>query len=208
MLGPWAGLKALYAQRIALLISLIEKVGKGYESYSDHHCYPAAAEIDREIFLAEGIPAEQIPDPFDEQAFKELLGRANPLLAKISSYYAVVCRLNLFRHFDIWISSVGCGEWRGAMPPIGENRKAVERTVANLACALNGWLAGLAPAAAARPWPEALETCEEVQSLLGNSTPQKRYVVAMLWKRLKHQKGRAAIESNPESFRAEWMTPS
>ena len=208
MLGPWTRRKVLYARRLALLIGLIEKVGGGYDSYSNHHCYPAAAEIDREIFLAEGVPAELIPEPLDEPAFKELLSRTDPLLAKVSSYDAVFCRLNLFRHFEIWISSVGCGEWRGAMPVTGENRKAIERTVPNLVCALNGWLAGLDPAISARSWSDALETCEEVRNLLGDVTPQKRYVVAMLWKRLKHQKGRAAIESNPPSFRAQWMTPS
>jgi len=208
MLGPWTRLKALYARRLALLIHLIEKEERGYDSYSNHHCYPAAAEIDREIFLAEGIPGESIPDPLDEQAFKELLGRANPLLANISSYYAVICRLHLFRHFDIWISSVGCGEWRRAMPPTGENQKDVERTVANLASALNGWMAGLEPEASVRAWPDALETSREVRSLLGSSTPQKRYLVAMLWKRLKHQKGHAAIDSNPQLFRAKWMTPN
>ena len=205
MLGQWTTLKALYARRVALLIRLIGKVEEGYDSYSNHHCYPSAAAIDREILLAEGVLPGSVPQPLDEQAFKELLSQANPLLARVNSYYAVICRLNLFRHFDIWISSVGCGEWRGAMPPTGENRKAVEGTVTNLVCGLNGWLAGLEPPASARSWPNALETCHEVCGLLGASTPEKRYLVAMLWKRLKHQKGSATIDDNPQLFRAKWM---
>lgn len=209
MLGPWSRPKALYARRLALLVGLIEKVADGYDSYSNHHCYPGAAEIDREIFLTEGVPAELIPEPLDEKSFLEILSRrSNPLLANISSYGPVFCRLNLFRHFHIMISSVGCGEWRGVMPETGENRRNVERFIPSLVCALNGWLAGLHPSVSAQCWPDALEACEEVGNLLGESTPQKRCVVAMLWKRLKNQKGRAAIDGNPQSFRAQWMAPS
>ena len=134
MLGEHTHIKRLYARRLAILIRLLSQEAGGgiYGKYSDDHCYPEAADIDREILLAEGIPPDELPDRLNAETFKALLSQANPLLGKISSYYAVNCRHNLFHHFDVWISSVGCGSWRGAMPETGENRKQIEKAVADL----------------------------------------------------------------------------
>ena len=216
MLGERTHKKTLYVRRLALVIGLMAQGGEGYRYYSDQCGYPYAAEIDREILTAEGVDPARAEEVIDrglnvtkgeaEDRFHELLRDVNPLLERICSHYAVPCRIHLFHHFDIWISSVGCGSWRGAMPPTGENRRRIESTVAHLVCALDGWLAGLDPEEAAKPWPEALDTCREVQDFLGDPRPARRYLTSMLWKRLKSQKGRGLIEAHPEAFSARWVS--
>ncbi len=103
------------------------------------------------------------------------------------------------------VSNIGSGTVRGTMPPTGENRRRIESAVADLVCGLDGWLAGLDPEQSAEPWPQALAACKEINELLGTATPLKRFLVAMLWKKMKMQKGTGLLTAHPEAFRARWL---
>jgi len=92
MLGEKTPKKAAYARRVALLIELIAQESRGYRFYSDRCCYPAAAEIDREILALEGVVPDTIDDVIKqgmelekgagEAQFRAVLREVSPFLAR------------------------------------------------------------------------------------------------------------------------------
>ena len=112
------------------------------------------------------------------------------------------CHHSFFRHLDYQIGMIGTGvpiELDGK----GEERRRIQDAVTNYVHAMGSWLAHRTPEEAINIWPPAEEIIGNVYAILGTETPVKRWLVALLWKRLQDNQakhGRGALDTDPERF--------
>ncbi len=84
------------------------------------------------------------------------------------------CGHKAFRRYDIILSSIGCGKWRGAMPACGNGGTRRADTLG--AC--------LAPIQA---WLDRTERRCDYDAILGEPNPRKRFLVSLLVSLLRSQ---------------------
>jgi len=216
LLGERTRLKSLLAARLALLTDSMDR--EDFDHFFKRCCYPDAAELDRQILAEAGIAEETMEELISkgmalaekDEIAEEDIGSFNawsvyPVWGWTAADGEYPCHGNFFRHWDIKIASIGTGEIRGNIPETGENRERIASHMANIQCALDGWLAGLDPDESARAWTQAKETCIQVTEMLGSTTPLKRYLVATLWKKMRMHKGNANLWAKPSAFQPRWV---
>lgn len=112
------------------------------------------------------------------------------------------CHHAFFRHIDHQIAAIGAGR-AVRLPGAGKERRRIHIAVTNYVHALGSWLAGRRAEEAEAIWPAGGDTVRRVYELVGEGRPQKRWLVACLWKKLREHHaalGRGALDESPELF--------
>lgn len=96
------------------------------------------------------------------------------------------CHYKLFRRYDILISSIGCGVWRGAMPPRGDSAAIRVELLEHYLTPMQVWLD-------TTPVPESTdsEVAGTIWNVLGTPDPAKRFLVALLISLMRCQQEKA-----------------
>jgi hypothetical protein len=89
-------------------------------------------------------------------------------ISQIDTPEQPLCHQRYLRHQDVKISSIGCGIWRGALPPNPMPREKVLGLITSFDEALRAWSTGGSLGSPA---------FKAVSSLLGEATPVKRAIV-------------------------------
>jgi hypothetical protein len=98
------------------------------------------------------------------------------------------CHHKAFRHFDITISSIGAGKWRGAMPVEGMGRATRYALMDAVLAPLESWVAGEQLSGTGESDP----TWERIHRLLGKPDGTKVFLVSLLASLLRSQQLREA----------------
>ncbi len=166
MLGESDALKALYVERACLALDAM--LGERYPEGSAQALAHAAAVAAVEAKIRERDPEARILGAMKEYRGGEFLAYANLEL----------CHHKFFRRLDILLSSIGSGEWRGAMRQRGTDglrrAEAVERRLA----AIEAWLTGKAPAS---------EIAKDIARRLGERNATKAFLASLLVSLLRSQ---------------------
>ena len=164
LLGPRSEIKQLYVERFCRCLEFCLAGMPGIESPDSaetcaHHA--ATAALEKEI-------REKDPRPDTLCAFK------NDGWGSLE-----LCHHKLFRRYDIILSSIGAGTWRGAMPQIGTTGFERAEEVEQLLAPIDAWL-GEAEG-------NSLADRPRKQSCLGKPTPVKVFLAGLLVSLLRSQ---------------------
>jgi len=113
-----------------------------------------------------------------------------------------LCHHAFFRHIDHQLANIGAGQIV-PLPGAGEERERILGAVTNYVYVLGSWWARRMVEESVKNWPPCGDIAHRVYSILGEATPEKRWLVACLWKRLQDadaEHGRGALDEQPERF--------
>lgn len=159
LLGEPTELKALYVRRFCLCLE----------------------------YWLDGCPQGERPEPSPEVARIEeeirRLGGDEGILGAFrfeGTGRLEVCHHKLFRRYDIILSSIGAGRWRGAMPVRGTDGIDRADELEPLLVAIEAWARGAPPAPGDDP-------ASHIPKLLGDPTPTKIFQAELLASLLRSQ---------------------
>jgi hypothetical protein len=160
MLGDRDDLKELYVERTCLCMEFwLHFLAIAPESSAERLSHRAAvAALEQRIKVRD--PDGEILKAFGHEGD----GRLQP------------CHHKVFRRYDIIVSSIGAGAWRGAMPMRGTDGSGRADTVDALLAPVEAWLEGRPVAADGIDH----QRFAEVQGLLGQPDPTGRFLASLL----------------------------
>lgn len=166
MLGESSELKRLYVERFCKNLEFW--VGGFFpEGSPQRRSYDAAVEgLEEEIGKLD-------PDPEILEWMRLDGGRG----------WIEICHHKAFRRFDIQISSIGAGRWRGALLPKGSDGISRAETLEEYLLPIEDWLKG----SKAPPEPPNTVIYERIQSYLGEPDDTKRFLASLLASLLRSQ---------------------
>jgi hypothetical protein len=183
MLGESSELKCLYVERFCKNLEFW--IGGFFpEGSPQMKAYDAAVnELEKEIALLD-------PDP-EVLEWMKLDGRRG---------WIEICHHKVFRRFDIQISSIGAGRWRGALPLKGSDGIARAETVEEYLFHLEDWL----KSSKVLYEPPNTVIYERIHSYLGEPDDTKRFLASLLTSLLRSQQSPArerALKRGEQSVR-------
>jgi hypothetical protein len=166
MLGESSELKRLYVERFCL--NLEYWIGGFYPQGSPQmKAYSAAAEkLEEEILKLD-------PDP-EMLEWMRLNGKRG---------WIEICHHKAFRRFDIHISSIGSGKWRGAIPYEGTEGRERAETLEKLLTPIEEWIKG--PITSQKPTDDGIS--KSILKSLGKRNNSKLFLAALLVSLLRSQ---------------------
>jgi hypothetical protein len=164
MLGQPDSLKRLRVERLCLLFEYHLRGMPDADSPEGRVLHESAASLRRQTEQETGL------DRF-EQGF-------GPRVRLADTGELRFCHHKLFRRYDILISSVGSGQWRSVIPYRGTDGKQRAALVQDYTSAISTWL---------KQDPPPSDKAERIHELLGEHTPPKRFLAALLESLLRAQ---------------------
>ncbi len=161
MLGERTRLKELYVERFCLCLEFW--LGGFYKEEAAQMVAHRAAVAAVEGEIRQLDPEGAILDAFEGEGDGKLQ----------------LCHHKLLRRYDIILSSIGVGSWRGAMPMRGRDGEERAATLESYLVPIEGWIEGQAP--------DGEEYSQHMHALLGRAEPAKVFLAATLVSLLRAQ---------------------
>ncbi|MBN2107134.1 MAG: hypothetical protein JW832_06870 [Deltaproteobacteria bacterium] len=178
---------AFLGEKTPLKALLAERTYYGLSRRSLNCSFWGINEKEPRTCLAPFAP-QQLPHEWQERmAYLEneihrQMGRAaRDFLCDVGGSSEPACHFKFVRRIDILVSSIGCMQWRGNLPPKDGAVSGRRRITASYLAALEQYWRGT-PADA-----DDQDLAVRLSALLGSPTDCKRWLAACLWKNIKNQ---------------------
>jgi len=115
---------------------------------------------------------------------REMGSAANRFLCDVGGSAEPACHFKFVRRIDVLVSSIGCLQWRGNLPPKGRDitgRRSITKQYLDI---LEGYWTGSGKSCTE---PEGAAVENDLLAVLGPPDDCKRWLVASLWKNIKNQ---------------------